>query len=107
MACGVCERGSKGSQNIIRTEEANSRLFMDDITTTVETVPQTRYLLNKLVEKLNWAGLRIKPEKCRALVIIKGEVKTRTIEVNKEIEFEQDNRDKKQGRMESTNSSAN
>ena len=55
---------------------------MDDITTTVETVPQTRYLLNKLVEKLNWAGLRIKPEKCRALVIIKGEVKTRTIKVN-------------------------
>ena len=46
---------AKGPKTSSGQMQANSRLFMDDITTIVETVPQTRYLLNKLVEKLNWA----------------------------------------------------
>ena len=51
-------------------QQINSRLFMDDIATTItETVVQTRHLIRKLAEKLNWAGLKVKPEKCRALVI--------------------------------------
>ena len=55
---------------------------MDDITTTTETVPQTRHLLGKLADNLNWAGLRIKPEKCRSLVIFKGEIKSMELKVN-------------------------
>ena len=55
---------------------------MDDITTTTETMVQTSYLLDKLIPKLHWAGLYEKVEKCRALVIIKGEVSSRRIEIN-------------------------
>ena len=55
---------------------------MDDITTTTETVPQTQHLLEKLAEKLNWAGLTIKFVKCRSLIIYKGKVITRSIMVN-------------------------
>ena len=62
--------------------QINSRLFMDDIATTTETLVQTKYLLEKLNEKLNWARLTIKPEKCRSLVIIKGKISKRTPEIN-------------------------
>ena len=60
----------------------NSRLFVDDIATTTETVPQTKDLLNKLSEKLNWAGLSVKANKCRSLIIIKGEPQKREIKIN-------------------------
>ena len=51
---------------------------MDDIASTTETLVQTRYLLDKLTDKLKWAGLTVKPEKCRSLVVIKGEISERT-----------------------------
>ena len=62
--------------------QVNSRLLMDDITTTTETMVQTSYLLDKLIRKLHWAGLYEKVEKCRALVIIKGVVSCRKLEIN-------------------------
>ena len=34
----------------------NSRLFMDDVTGTTETAPQSRHLFNATDEKLKWAG---------------------------------------------------
>ena len=55
---------------------------MDDITTTTETIVQTSHLLGKMIKKLNWAGLYEKVPKCRALVIIKGQVSSRKIEIN-------------------------
>ena len=64
----------------IKFAQPCSRLLMDDITTTTETLVQTSYLLDKLIPKLHWAGLYEKVEKCRALVIIKGEVSSRRIE---------------------------
>ena len=76
------KRETKGPRTSTGQRQANSRLFMDDITTTTETVPQTRHLLEKLADKLNWAGLRIKPEKCRSLVIFKGELKSMDIKIN-------------------------
>ena len=74
---------TKGPKLQSGQRQENSRLFIDDITTTTETIPQTRDLLNSLVDKLNWAGLKVKPEKCRALVIVKGKVVRRKIEINK------------------------
>ena len=56
---------TKGPVTSSGQRQVNSRLFMDDITTTTETVPQTKYLLEKLSERLNWAGLKVKAEKCR------------------------------------------
>ena len=38
-------------------------------------------MLNKLVDKLEWAGLSVKPEKCRSLVIIKGKVSEKTPQI--------------------------
>ena len=72
-------KGPKLASGIV---QVNSRLFMDDITTTTETMVQTSYLLEKLIKKLNWGGLYEKVPKCRALVIIKGEVSSRKIEIN-------------------------
>ena len=57
----------------------NSRLFMDDITTTTETVPQTKVLLQKISEKFKWAGLKVRADKCRSLVIFKGKVQRREL----------------------------
>jgi hypothetical protein len=51
---------------------------MDDIATRTENLVQTKYLLDKLVGKLRWAGLSIKPEKSRSLVIIDGKVSNKT-----------------------------
>ena len=79
------KKDSKGPTTSTGQRQVNSRLFMDDITTTTETVPQTKYLLASLSEKLNWAGLRIKPEKCRSLVIIKGNIQKRDIKIDEKV----------------------
>ena len=76
---------TKGPLSSSGQRQANSRLFMDDITTTTETVPQTRCLLQKLSEKLNWAGLKARGDKCRALVIVKGQVQRRELKINGEL----------------------
>ena len=76
---------TKGPLSSSGQRQANSRLFMDDITTTTETVPQTRCLLQKLSEKLNWAGLKARGDKCRALVIVKGQVQRRELRINGEL----------------------
>ena len=75
---------TKGPNVSSGQRQVNCRLFMDDIATTTETLVQTRYLLQKLAEKLNWAELTVKPEKCRSLVITKGRISKRTPEINGE-----------------------
>ena len=55
---------------------------MDDIATTTETLVQTKYLLDKMAEKLDWAELEVRPEKCRSLVIIDGKLSRRTPSIN-------------------------
>ena len=54
--------------------QESCRLFMDDIATTAETTVQSKHLLIKLIGKLKWAGLTVKPEKCRSMVIKKGKL---------------------------------
>ena len=73
---------TKGPKLSSAQQQENSRLLMDDMTTTTETIVQTRHLLEKLVDKLNWAGLAAKPEKCRSLIILKGEMVKREILLN-------------------------
>merc|ERR1711879_916125 len=67
------KRETKGPKTSSGQRQVNSRLFMDDIQTTTETVPQTKHLLGKLNEKMKWAGLDFRLVKCRYLVIYKGE----------------------------------
>ena len=62
--------------------QLNSRLFMDDITTTTETVPQTKVLLQKISEKFTWAGLKVRTDKCTSLVIFKGKVQRRDLYID-------------------------
>ena len=76
------KKETKGPKTSTGQRQANSRLFMDDITTTTETVPQTNCLLEKLSEKLKWAGLDAKAIKCRSLVIMKGIVKKGEIKID-------------------------
>ena len=86
------KRETKGPKSTSGQQQENSRLFMDDLNTTTETVVQTRYLLQKLQIIFDWAGLDFKQEKCRALVIIKGIVERRDIILNgKPITLLQDN----------------
>ena len=63
-------------------QQENSKLFMDDLTTTTETIVQTSYLLRKFEIIFDWAGLDFKQEKCRALIIIKGIVERKEILLN-------------------------
>ena len=73
---------TKGPKTAKGQQQRNSRLFMDDITTTTGNLVQTKYLLEKLMEKLKWAGLDIKQGKCRSLVSIKGEISKNLPEIN-------------------------
>jgi len=50
---------TKGPKTTSEQRQVDSRALMDDIPTATETVPQTRHLLHKLIEKLNWAGLTV------------------------------------------------
>ena len=61
--------------------QENCRLFMDDIATIAETTVQTKHLLIKLIDNIKWAGLTVKPEKCRSMVINKGKKSTKTIHI--------------------------
>ena len=69
---------TKGPKTLSGQRQVNTSLFMDDIATRTENLVQTKYLLDKLVEKMKWAGLSIKPEKSRSLVIIGGKVSNKT-----------------------------
>ena len=69
---------TKGPKTLSGQRQVNASLFMDDIATRTENLVQTKYLLDKLVGKLRWAGLSIKPEKSRSLVIIGGKVSNKT-----------------------------
>ena len=69
---------TKGPTTSSGQRQVNASLFMDDIATRTENLVQTKYLLDKLVEKMKWAGLSIKPEKSRSLVIIEGKVSSKT-----------------------------
>ena len=72
---------TKGPKTSSGQQQVSCRLFMDDIATTTETTVQTKHLLNRLTEKLNWAGLKVKPEKCRSMVIERGKISTRTVNI--------------------------
>ena len=76
------KKETKGPKTKSGQQQENSRLFMDDLNTTTETIVQTSYLLRKLEIIFNWAGLDFKQEKCRALIIIKGMVERREILLN-------------------------
>ena len=65
------KKETKGPKTTSGQQQENSRLFMDDLTTTTETIVQSSYLLRKLEIIFDWAGLDFKQEKCRALIIIK------------------------------------
>ena len=69
---------TKGPKTRSGQRQVNASLFMDDIATRTENLVQTKYLLDNLVSTLKWAGLSIKPEKSRSLVIIEGKVSDKT-----------------------------
>ena len=61
-----------------KKRQVSIHLFMDDIVTATENMVQTKHLLSKLVGKLEWTELYLKPEKFRSLVIKKGRVSQMT-----------------------------
>ena len=73
---------TKGPKTVSGQQQENTRLFMDDVTTTTETITQTNHLLSELGDKLSWARLEVKSGKCRSLVIEQGEISRRTVSIN-------------------------
>ena len=72
------DKETKGPKTSSGQQQKNSRLFMDDIASTTLNLVCADRLLVKLFAKFKWAGLEGRPDKCRSLVIIKGEVSKRT-----------------------------
>ena len=72
---------TKGPKMSSGQRQKSCRLFMDDIATTAETTVQTNHLLNKLIDKLKWTGLTLKPEKCRSSVMKKVKISTQPIPI--------------------------
>ena len=73
MLVEEAKRETKGPKSASGQQQTNTRLFMDDIATATNNLVQTKYLLEKLSENFKKAELTVKTEKCRSLVIIKGE----------------------------------
>ena len=82
MIVASAKKETKGPKTDTGQQQENARLFMDDIATTTENLVQTKHLLDNLGRKLEWAGLEVKPDKCRSLVLIKGEISKRSPEIN-------------------------
>ena len=72
------KKETKGPKTKSGQQQEHSRLFMDDIASTTLNLVCADRLLVKLFAKFKWAGLEGRPDKCRSLVIIKGEVSKRT-----------------------------
>ena len=77
-----CKKETKGPKTETGQRQENSRLFMDDIATTTETLVQTKHLLENMSGKLEGSGLSLRLDKCRSLVIVKGEVSKRKPVIN-------------------------
>ena len=75
---------TKGPESATGQRQENTRLFMDDLTTTTETITQTQHLLDQTYSKLEWGRLKVKAEKCRSLVILKGKISRRTVKIGGE-----------------------
>ena len=78
MLVVAVDKETKGPKTSSGQLQKNSRLFMDDIASTTLNLVCATYLLVKLFRIFKWAGLEGRPEKCRSLVIIKGEVSKKT-----------------------------
>lgn len=50
------------------------RMFMDDLTITITSVPGTRWILQGLGNLISWARMSFKPSKSRSLVLKKGQM---------------------------------
>ena len=79
------EKETKGPVMQSGMRQTNARLYMDDISTTTETVLQTRYLLTELGRVLTWAKLEVNASKSRVLIIKKGKVERQTVEIQGEV----------------------
>ena len=78
------EKETKGPVMETGVRQTNARLYMDDINTTTETVPQTRYLMTELGRFLGWARMDVKASKSRVLIIRKGKVERQPVEIQGE-----------------------
>ena len=82
MLVASAKNETKGPKTESGQRQENARLFMDDIATTTENLVQTKHLLDNLARKLEGGGLEVRPDKCRSLVLIKGEISRRMPEIN-------------------------
>ena len=85
MLISSTKRDTKGAVTVSGQQQQNSRLYMDDVNTTTNTVTQTHHLLQEISRFFSWGRLAVNPEKCRCLVLDKGMLKEIPVYWEKEV----------------------
>ena len=57
---------------ISEVRQSPKRAFMDDMTITVKSVPEGRWMLEDLERLITWSRIKFKPAKSRSLFLKKG-----------------------------------
>ena len=61
--------------NINQITGLSMKAFMDDVTLIAESRSHIEQLVTRLQELFKWAAMKIKPSKCRSLLLLKGNCK--------------------------------
>ena len=72
MLLASTKKETKGPRTSSGQLQENSRLYMDDVNITTNTITQAHHLLREVSRFFKWGRLIVKPSKCRALVLEKG-----------------------------------
>ena len=75
MLLASTKKETKGPRTLSGQLQENSRLYMDDVNVTTNTITQADHLLKEIARFFRWGRLIVKPSKCRALVLEKGVLK--------------------------------
>ncbi|CAC5369161.1 unnamed protein product [Mytilus coruscus] len=79
------EKMSRGPVMSSGVSQSPTRAFMDDMTITVKSVLEGKWMLQDLGELIDWARMKFKPSKSRSLILKKGKVQDRKITIGGDI----------------------
>ena len=66
---------------ILRSADVNTNQIMDEVTLIAESRSHMEQLVTRLQELFKWVAMKIKPSKCRSLLLLKGNCKEKKFSV--------------------------
>ena len=72
MLLSSTKKEAKGPKTLSGQLQECSRLYMDDVNITTNTITQAHHVLEEVSRFFSWGRLIVKPSKCRSLVLVKG-----------------------------------